>query len=139
MNEAASHLLGTHDFRCFESHYPNKATSIRTIESAVLTRQPSWGTWNADDAVPENEDGDFIWFDVEADGFLYNMVRAIAGTLMKIGRGFWPPEQMKHIIEGMDRSKAGETAAPQGLYMVRVDYRDEPDSQRFCPSRTRQS
>ena len=128
MNQAAGDLLGTHDFRCFESHFPNKATSIRTIESAVLTRQSSWTAWDADDATAENPEGDFIWFDIEADGFLYNMVRTIVGTLIKIGRGFWPPEMMKQIVEQQDRSQAGETAPPQGLYLVRVDYRTEPDT-----------
>jgi tRNA pseudouridine38-40 synthase len=128
MNQAAQYLPGTHDFRCFESHFPNKATSVRTIESALLTRQHSWTAWDADDVRSENIAGDFIWFDVEADGFLYNMVRTIVGTLIKIGRGFWPPEVMQQIIEQQDRSRAGETAPPQGLYLVRVDYRSEPDA-----------
>lgn len=126
MNRAAEYLLGKHDFRCFESHFPNKSTSVRTIELAQISRQQSWSAWDSSNVLRENPDGDFLWFDVEADGFLYNMVRTIAGTLIKIGRGFWPPEKMNDIIQGMDRSQAGETAPPQALYLVRVDYRDTP-------------
>lgn len=134
MHEASQYLLGQHDFRCFESQYPNRATSIRTIESATVTSHAGWNAWDADPNVAENSSGDFLWFDVEADGFLYNMVRAIVGTLIKIGRGYWPPEMMKTIIDQQDRSIAGETAPPQGLYLMRVDYRSEPDASDSAPT-----
>jgi tRNA pseudouridine38-40 synthase len=129
MQQAADELLGTHDFRCFESHFPNKATSIRTVLEARLFRAGGWAVWNpsslnAPQSSPENT-GPFLCFEIVADGFLYNMVRAIMGTLVNIGRGYWPPEEMRKIIDRQDRSLAGETAPAQGLYLVSVDY-DEP-------------
>ena len=135
MHAAARIVVGTHDFRCFESHFPNKASSVRTVTRAQVRRQSGWNTWQASrfsgtesaawthgNTGDTTAGGDFIWFDIEADGFLYNMVRAIAGTLLKIGRGFWQPDDMQRIIDSQDRSQAGETAPPQGLYLVRVDY-----------------
>ncbi|GAB4137107.1 MAG: tRNA pseudouridine(38-40) synthase TruA [Planctomycetaceae bacterium] len=138
MQDAAQHLLGTHDFRCFESHFPNKATSVRTIMSASIARRPEcpmWNTCSKGDEFPDvstakqtlsgkTSPGDFIWFDVVADGFLYNMVRAIVGTLIKVGLNRWSPNDIPQIIQSQDRSQAGETAPPQGLYLMRVDYGD---------------
>jgi tRNA pseudouridine38-40 synthase len=69
-----------------------------------------------------NRFGDFIWLDVEADGFLYNMVRAIAGTLINVGRGYWPVAQVAEILEAGDRRLAGPTAPAQGLFLMRVTY-----------------
>ena len=69
-----------------------------------------------------NRAGDYIWIDVEADGFLYNMVRAIAGTLIYVGRGFWPETKVAEILELQDRTLAGPTAPAQGLFLVRVTY-----------------
>ena len=63
-----------------------------------------------------------VIFEVMADGFLYNMVRAIVGTLMEIGRGKQSPESLGDVIRSMDRSEAGMTAMPNGLYLVSVDY-----------------
>ena len=57
-----------------------------------------------------NRCGDYIWIDVEADGFLYNMVRAIAGTLINVGRGYWPESKVAEILEAEDRTQAGPTA-----------------------------
>ena len=68
--------------------------------------------------------GEFVWIDVEADGFLYNMVRAIAGTLVQVGRGFWPESQVEAVLKGMDRRLAGPTAPPEGLFLMRVKYPD---------------
>jgi tRNA pseudouridine38-40 synthase len=105
MARAAAVLRGTHDFRCFETEWPNRATSVRTITHLALNRL-----------------GDWIWLDVEADGFLYNMVRAIAGTLMNVGRGYWEEDEVAHILEAGDRTRAGPTAPPQGLFLMRVSY-----------------
>ena len=69
-----------------------------------------------------NRFGDRIWIDVEADGFLYNMVRAIAGTLMNVGRGYWPEERVAEILNAEDRAQAGPTAPALGLFLVRVSY-----------------
>lgn len=132
MHLAAQNMLGTHDFRCFESHYPNKATSIRTVAEAVVSRQPECPMWDGaviDAAKPQvAETGDFLWFDVVADGFLYNMVRAMMGTLVKVGLGRWKPEDVSRIIANQDRSQAGETAPPHGLYLLHVDYGDARES-----------
>jgi tRNA pseudouridine38-40 synthase len=59
---------------------------------------------------------------VEADGFLYNMVRAIAGTLVNVGRGYWPEAQVGEILRAGDRTRAGPTAPAQGLFLMRVTY-----------------
>ena len=69
-----------------------------------------------------NRAGDYIWIDVEADGFLYNMVRAIAGTLMNVGRGYWPESQVAEILEAGERKLAGPTAPASGLFLMRVSY-----------------
>jgi tRNA pseudouridine38-40 synthase len=137
MQAAAGDLLGTHDFRCFESQWPNKATSVRTVLEAHLGHCPVWPVWGdaammdamtdpmADETPPGGSNdsaGPFLWFDIAADGFLYNMVRAIVGTLVEIGRGRWEPDRLRQIIAAGERSQAGATAPPQGLYLVRVDY-----------------
>lgn len=107
MCQAAQCLRGRHDFRCFETEWPNRLSSVRTITSLGLGRL-----------------GDWIWLDVEADGFLYNMVRAIAGTLMNVGRGYWSPSQVAAILEDGDRKQAGPTAPASGLFLMRVTYPD---------------
>ena len=135
MHDASQHLLGTHDFRAFESHFPNKATSVRTMLHASVFRQhevpfvglsdmPRRGFRMPAASTVQDTGGRFITLDLVADGFLYNMVRAIAGTLVRIGRGFWEPDMLKTIIDQQDRSQAGETAPACGLYMMSVDYGD---------------
>jgi tRNA pseudouridine38-40 synthase len=105
MRQAAACLRGTHDFHSFETEWPNRASSVRTVTHLALSRA-----------------GDWIWLDVEADGFLYNMVRAIAGTLMNVGRGYWPAEHVQEILDATDRTLAGPTAPAQGLFLMRVTY-----------------
>jgi tRNA pseudouridine38-40 synthase len=105
MKRAASCLPGRHDFRCFETEWPNRLSSVRTITRLEIGRL-----------------GDWIWLDVEADGFLYNMVRAIAGTLMYIGRGYWPETQVAEILAAGDRKQAGPTAPAGGLFLMQVTY-----------------
>lgn len=105
MNQAAQCLLGMHDFRCFETDWPNRKSSVRTITYLHVNRVEP-----------------YVWVDVEANGFLYNMVRAITGTLVNVGRGYWPAEQVKQILESMDRTQAGPTAPPEGLFLMRVTY-----------------
>ena len=128
MHAAGQTLLGTHDFRCFESHFPNKATSVRTVMELTVARQPQTPIWleMAGQSIPAAEDansiGDFIWIDIVADGFLYNMVRAIARTLIHVGRGAWTANDVATIVANQNRSQAGDTAPPQGLYLVSVDY-----------------
>jgi tRNA pseudouridine38-40 synthase len=105
MARAALPLVGRHDFHSFETEWPNRASSVRTITHLAVNRA-----------------GEYIWIDVEADGFLYNMVRAIAGTLMNIGRGFWPESMVASILSAEDRTLAGPTAPAQGLFLMRVTY-----------------
>ncbi len=105
MARAAAPLRGRHDFHSFETDWPNRATSVRTVTHLAVNRM-----------------GDWVWLDVEADGFLYNMVRAIAGTLIQIGRGYWPESRVAAILEAADRTRAGPTAPAQGLFLMRVTY-----------------
>jgi tRNA pseudouridine38-40 synthase len=132
MQQAIKSLLGTHDFRCFETNYPNKATSVRTIMDVSLERVPMWSMWSGahqwqptDPRAHQCPDSPLICFEVMADGFLYNMVRAIVGTLLRIGTGQRTVEYMAEVIASMDRGKAGSTAPAQGLYLVNVEYPDE--------------
>lgn len=105
MARAGRCLKGRHDFHSFETEWPNRLSSIRTITHLSVNRA-----------------GEFIWIDAEADGFLYNMVRAIAGTLIEVGRGHWPESAVEDILQAEDRKQAGPTAPPQGLFLVRVTY-----------------
>ena len=117
MHDAAQVLLGTHDFRCFESHFPNKATSVRTVLESRVERCDGWPLWSRGENA-----GEFVRLDIAADGFLYNMVRAIVGTLLKVGRHQWTAEDVRRIIDTGDRSQAGETAPACGLYLEHVEY-----------------
>ncbi len=105
MRQAAEPLAGRHDFHSFETAWPNRMSSVRTVTHIAVNRF-----------------GDWVWLDVEADGFLYNMVRAIAGTLINVGRGYWPASQVAAILKAEDRAQAGPTAPAQGLFLVRVTY-----------------
>ena len=124
MQEAAQVIVGTQDFRSFESHWPNKATSVRTVMSLTVQRQRFCPLWfNAEDMPPSTDNvGDYIWIEIVADGFLYNMVRTIVGTLVAVGRGRWDGRDVRRIIDAQDRSVAGDCAPPQGLYLVDVCY-----------------
>lgn len=106
MREAAAHIEGTHDFRCFQAAGGNeRLTTVRTIHRVDIYREK------------EN-----VIIEVTGDGFLYNMVRIIAGTLIEVGLGKKLPEEIPGIIEGKDRQKAGYTAPAEGLYLVRIYY-----------------
>lgn len=105
MHRAAQALRGRHDFHSFETNWPNRMSSVRTITHAAVNRA-----------------GDFVWVDVEADGFLYNMVRSITGTLVEVGKGKWPETKVAEVLAAEDRREAGPTAPPQGLFLVRVRY-----------------
>ncbi len=107
MHRASQALRGRHDFHSFETNWPNRMSSVRTIHHAAVNRV-----------------GDFVWIDMEADGFLYNMVRAIAGTLVEVGKGRWPESRIPEIIKAEDRREAGANAPPYGLFLVRVRYSD---------------
>ncbi|MDR3633567.1 MAG: tRNA pseudouridine(38-40) synthase TruA [Isosphaeraceae bacterium] len=105
MHRAAQALRGRHDFHSFETHWPNRTSSVRTITHIAVART-----------------GDSVSVEVEADGFLYNMVRAITGTLLLVGSGRWPESRVAEALTAEDRREAGPTAPPQGLFLVRVRY-----------------
>lgn len=105
MQDAANVLRGRHDFHSFETNWPNRMSSVRTVTHLSVNRF-----------------ADYLWIDMEADGFLYNMVRAIAGTLINVGRGYWPVSKVAEILAAEDRREAGPTAPAQGLFLMRVHY-----------------
>jgi tRNA pseudouridine38-40 synthase len=109
MREAAKCLLGTHDFASFQSVGSNRVSTVRTMTDVRLDRGRG--------VVCEN-----LQFEIAGDGFLYNMVRAIVGSLVRIGRGRCSVAWMKEVLEACDRRRAGPTAPPQGLFLVSVDY-----------------
>lgn len=124
MHDAAQAFLGTHDFRSFETQWPNKATSVRTVTACSVRRTGGWRVWAPgplEVSTPDHPQ-DFLCLDIAADGFLYNMVRAIAGTLLKVGQGRWTGSNIERIIAAGDRRQAGETAPACGLYLVQVFY-----------------
>jgi tRNA pseudouridine38-40 synthase len=106
MHEAAQHLVGEHDFAAFAHAQHGRLSTIRTIHACGVRRL--------------NEERLII--EVTGNGFLYNMVRIIAGTLFEVGRGHWPAEQVWAILEGKDRRAAGPTLPPQGLCLTHIEY-----------------
>ena len=105
MQKAATYLEGTHDFKSLATANPAVTDTVRTIYKTRLWKEE-----------------DMIHFQITGNGFLYNMVRIIVGTLMEIGKGTWPPEQMQTILEAKDRSQAGPTARPEGLTLLKIEY-----------------
>lgn len=105
MQEAARFLEGEHDFKSFASVHMQSQTSVRTLYCCAVDRRE-----------------DIITIRVTGNGFLYNMVRIIAGTLVKVGAGELAPEQMAQILAARDRSAAGPTAPACGLTMIGIEY-----------------
>lgn len=105
MNQAAAYLVGEHDFKSFCSAGAQVQTTVRTIYAVNVTKED-----------------DVVHIRITGNGFLYNMVRIIAGTLMQVGTGLMEPEQVKEILEARDRSKAGPTAVAKGLTLVEIRY-----------------
>jgi len=124
MQVAAERLIGTHDFRAFETQHPNRASSVRTVGQLDVTRHDQFSTWSLwpVESEPVDDNGPFIWIDIIADGFLYNMVRAITGTLVQVGRGRMTADQLSAVLADGTRDDAGETAPACGLYLMRVEY-----------------
>jgi tRNA pseudouridine38-40 synthase len=128
MHEAGQALVGRHDFSSFESAGSERPDSIRTITELTVSRGTHVDEFlrNSKSAVSEKlpyvQSADRITIEVAGDGFLYNMVRAIVGTLVEVGRGprgiDWPAE----VLAARDRRRAGQTAPPHGLFLVSVDY-----------------
>jgi len=105
MRLAAKHIIGRRDFKSFQATDKIKRPSVRTIKN-ISIKKP----------------GDFIYIDVEADGFLYRMVRNIVGTLLDAGRGKIRHNDVKAVIKTCDRTKSGPTAKPLGLCLIKVKY-----------------
>ncbi len=105
MNKAASHFIGSHDFSAFMAQGSSVESTVRNVVYAEVTRE-----------------GDIITFKVAADGFLYNMVRIMAGTLISVGLGKIKESDIPEIILSCNRERAGMTAAAHGLYLNRVIY-----------------
>ena len=112
MRRAADYLKGTHDFKSFCSAQTTVEDTVRTIYELEV-----------------EQSGDLFTIRVRGNGFLYNMVRIIAGTLAGVGRGYFEPGEVERMLEEKDRTKAGVTAPPQGLTLVGIEYGETaPDS-----------
>jgi tRNA pseudouridine38-40 synthase len=105
MKAAAAALIGKHDFSAFRGSGCTAKSPVRTIKSVVIKKK-----------------GDFIDIEVEADAFLQYMMRNISGTLVEVGLGRFSPVDVKRMLKSCDRTTAGRTAPPQGLYLVEVLY-----------------
>ena len=105
MQEAGKYLIGEHDFVSFCSVNTQVKETVRTIYDLDVVK-----------------DGDMITIRVRGNGFLYNMVRIIAGTLIEVGRGKYPPEKVQQILDGRNRNLAGPTAPAHGLTLVKIEY-----------------
>lgn len=105
MQEAANYLIGEHDFKSFCSIHAQVESTVRTIYDIKVSKHQK-----------------VITIRITGNGFLYNMVRIIAGTLMDAGQAFFPPEHMREILEKQDRKVAGNTAPAKGLTLVEICY-----------------
>ncbi|HHX12943.1 MAG TPA: tRNA pseudouridine(38-40) synthase TruA [Clostridiales bacterium] len=108
MEKAGSYLIGEHDFKSFCSVKTQATDTVRTIYDLRVTK--------------EDKDTDIIAITIEGNGFLYNMIRIIAGTLIEVGRGALSADDIPNMLKGLDRSLAGPTAPPEGLNLMKIDY-----------------
>lgn len=106
MQEASKYFVGEHDFSAFKASGTSSKSSVRTIYSAKIEKE-----------------GERIIIELTGNGFLYNMVRIISGTLVEVGLGKIKPEQIPEIIQSKNRQNAGKTLPPYGLYLVEVNYK----------------
>ncbi|MFQ9516534.1 MAG: tRNA pseudouridine(38-40) synthase TruA [Eubacterium sp.] len=112
MKEAAAYIVGEHDFASFCSSGSQVESTIRTVYTLEVFREE-----------------DVISIRISGNGFLYNMVRIIVGTLMKVGFGVYPPEHVKEIVEAKDRYQAGPKAPACGLTLIGIEYGEEINSE----------
>lgn len=122
MSEAAGRLVGKKDFKSFAAAADQRQDSVRTVFRCEVTEAPA-----EDGQGPQTQPVAFgvprwIYVDVEGDGFLYNMVRNIVGTLVEVGVGRWSPEKIPEILEARDRKAAGPIAPPNGLCLMWIQY-----------------
>lgn len=106
MKQAIQYFEGEHDFKAFKASGTSAKCSVRKIYKAEIIEKEK----------------DKIWIELTGNGFLYNMVRIIAGTLVEVGLGNIEPNEIPKIIQEKERAKAGKTLPPQGLYLVKVEY-----------------
>ncbi len=109
MRQAAQHLLGTRDFASFQTRGSPRLSTQRNVREILINARPAMDGWD-------------VHIEVEADGFLYNMVRNIAGTLVQVGHGRRPPDWVTEVLLAKDRRSAGQTAPAAGLYLLEVYY-----------------
>lgn len=112
MLKAAELMVGRMDFAAFQTSGSPRATTIRHVRELQIVRH-------------QNERSSMVCFEIESNGFLYNMVRNIVGTLVLVGKGRHPWTWVQEVLDSRDRRRAGPTAPPQGLFLVRVAY-DHP-------------
>jgi tRNA pseudouridine38-40 synthase len=116
MQQAASHLIGKHDFTTFRATHCQAKSPVKTMERIEISAHP----------IPY---GTEYRFQISARSFLHNQVRSIVGSLEHVGSGAWQPERMKTALEAQDRAACGTVCPPQGLYLAAVDYPDDPFSE----------
>jgi tRNA pseudouridine38-40 synthase len=117
MQRAGQALVGTHDFTSYATTGSDRVTTTRTVFELTVERRLVSGI-SEPDPLQTGE----VRIEVEADGFLYNMVRNIVGTLVEVGRGMQDESWPARVLAARDRRAAGPTAPPEGLYLVRVEY-----------------
>jgi len=105
MARAAKMLVGKKDFKSFAAAADKRESSVRTILHCDITRDDDW-----------------VYVGIEGDGFLYNMVRNIVGTLVEVGLSRWGPEKINEILEAKDRTAAGPIARAEGLCLIWIRY-----------------
>ena len=110
MCEAAKHLVGTYDFASFQAAGSDRKSTVRTVRDLVVAEDRGRGGCRG------------LVIEIEANGFLYNMVRNIVGSLLEVGRGKEAPDWLARVRDAADRTVAGPTAPPQGLFLVKVNY-----------------
>ncbi|MCR5742794.1 MAG: tRNA pseudouridine(38-40) synthase TruA [Lachnospiraceae bacterium] len=105
MRQAAAYLTGKHDYKSFCGNSRFKKSSVRVVDAITIDKKRG-----------------YIYMTFHGTGFLQNMVRILVGTLLEVGKGSYPPEHVKEILEALDRSVAGPTAPACGLCLMKVDY-----------------
>ena len=128
MNEAAAHLLGTHDFSCFEKTGGNNATSICKVSHA---RWEPYSPTHVSMMGYPCTDGDYMVFTIKADRFLRNMVRAVVGSLLEVGRGKKEPQWIEELISRGCRSDAGVSVPGKALFFSGAEYGCEDGENKF--------
>jgi len=113
MQEGANHLLGRHDFTTFRSSICQADSPLRTLDELRVEEA-------------QRADGQLIKFHVRARSFLHNQVRSFVGTLERVGAGTWEPDRVAQALAAKDRAACGPVCPPQGLYLAKVGYPDNP-------------